>query len=1205
MATVIDSSESASTEVHESESPPIRDSKAKKAKKNGAKPQDPYSIGIRGPPKQSLIAKLGYATHPSQGGTASHDASSRAVTRVDLLKLGQLAARSGRTHVILNPGPYELAFTKKKGVAATLFRHALRGDDYVKGLQVYTPKKSKDGYVGTMNDCPMQDLEEYHRAIGSPPRTLIYIGELSLGGQLGVDVWDGKATAFWTKREDGTVDTWMPNCVAQYPDRIRHPKLRTHKSGHLGGNLYFTNKPDRQPSGGRFITAVQLTTEFQPEVLLHKPISSIGVLVDDDGFVPALLNHEAIQGYDATPGGLAALMRHTYRIMDDSFGCKRLVATIQTVPGAALILNSAIRRTVSHNRAQIQCSLVIPHSPFEADVQASATKSFKELGPLAGVYESATTKRPLSKTIYKAFVAVKSALGAAYGRLRDILLDILARVKNWFNREEAPAGPANLVYHVSNFVSYIAGKAAPDVADEVSGIRKLGNQVLALIGRITNLLTKQFVIGEDDSLLSLVSKLFTILGTTLLERLVSSSQIGALIVSVAECMAFVGRHGFDNNSNTENVLLGLSVFTKALVHLGLFLLPLAVSIPLHLFVDMILTSGASIAIEIVNRIGMVGYIKATAERIRARGERAMQRAHHFFTEDLGIYQDSQQEMQPMVNQSPSPWNLEDDAPLTGITVDGERAPTWGALDEVLRPFIKEEKRIMRAVPLTMNPILKHATLTQSGPATLLLAVVHRYAVIEKAGPEVRAYATEAWNILYRNIQDWPCIVPKTMEEFYEHARVMGWSASKVALYKKAFDDHLENRYNKPTAPVAGKNKEILRIRGDLDLHDNGSSSSVKGRVIYPFTPRDHVRGNAILWSLAMKEWLVGHIHDTRYKCGPYVIKFCVPKKGTASEIEQRLSELEPFDVLELFSGDDGYTAFRNKKMRTVANDLKSCDTTIQTEIQDVFKVFADVFGVPHDVLVEFSRMNECPKKAKFFAKGVPVVKIILKLFVTINCSGGFFTTMLTLFAKMLAQALTYMRWNGDLNLFREVQTKAHTDLGLKIEYEDHPSTRNGTTPIGSDSFLGHIPFKTQEGEIRVLLKSVTKNLILKGSNPQAKGADYAFQCAARALNPELDIRPLHRAMARAMKRYAIACGVDLESARAAYIKADPGREFRLAPDNTKRITEADELKLLENFGVTQEEYYHDMNLWDSTNHFPSQETFLVVEKMARAHYGYG
>jgi len=677
--------------------------------------------------------------------------------------------------------------------------------------------------------------------------------------------------------------------------------------------------------------------------------------------------------------------------------------------------------------------------------------------------------------------------------------------------------------------------------------------------------------------------------TVVAERILAVDKVGALVIALCDFAAV---------ATTQSWLVATANLAGAAI---LALLPIWLSMPLSLIADSIFT-------------GVVFNVYSLGERalnyVRNLLRDRFPRPADVRVEDFTLIEDEEDVLEeakgPMIDIMAVP----QDIPLPHVTMEGDPV----TVEEILRLLPAHKPGAF--YKLSANPFLDKFRKSDSLTAALT-GLLMRYANVTKTNPKVYNTALEIVNILI----DWsfvPQVIALTREEVLEHGRGR-WSKAKLGLYDDAYEWlDIGQPYLRGAAPWGGKNDELLKLKpgdpGYIDtVPDNpldDPSFIIKGRLVFYESPADHVgEENLIGWALAMKPAVIDFINAYQMKAEAYTVRMFVPRKGTPAELEWELQSMGPYEVLQETSGDDTRMNIcdRYGNAKQLAADAESCDTTIQGPLQKPIMFFLGRFGLPPSVREALLKYNGMPKTCKLKDKGKTVAKLILDLKMIINCSGNAFTTLITIVALFLVLNSFAANWDGSHEGLKPCLTTSYTDLGLKVAYESPPDEdRNGLSPRGQATFLSTISFQTESGEIRVLPMCATKAMMIKNNSLAAKGMGLAYGLAARSAIPAFQTRPLFKAMAASMRRYALSKGfIHPEKVFDDMVAKDSSWEYKLQYDRyADSITVRDEMLLLEPFGVSEAMYQREMAAWNNTHEFPTKQVFPVSEIMANYHYNF-
>jgi hypothetical protein len=315
------------------------------------------------------------------------------------------------------------------------------------------------------------------------------------------------------------------------------------------------------------------------------------------------------------------------------------------------------------------------------------------------------------------------------------------------------------------------------------------------------------------------------------------------------------------------------------------------------------------------------------------------------------------------------------------------------------------------------------------------------------------------------------------------------------------------------------------------------------------------------------------------------------------------SKIAPDELLISFSGDDMIFIVRTKTRRyTIAVDLKSCDTTIQTPLLEIIHLVFKKIGIPTPVLDRVQYYNTADKTCMLRTdRGLS--KVVFKNEYGMNSSGTCLTTATTDMAALLVCVSTIKQWDGDLNTLRNTLIAAMSSMGLKPEFEEHITMQdNYWTPIGSNTFLSMVPFVPTTGEDRVaiLKASYTKSLLIKGRNIQDQGRSIDYGVATRSMDPVLDSSPYGRAIKGAFKAHLSVRPI---------VAAVPQRDIYKIQMDTPPIPEIDEYLYLRRRipDLTYAEYLSEIDAWSHVETLPIHAppgAFRIFKTMATCHYGY-
>jgi hypothetical protein len=530
--------------------------------------------------------------------------------------------------------------------------------------------------------------------------------------------------------------------------------------------------------------------------------------------------------------------------------------------------------------------------------------------------------------------------------------------------------------------------------------------------------------------------------------------------------------------------------------------------------------------------------------------------------------------------------------VSGITPDTE---------PISIPIIEELVRRSRdradaiAMPLLQLPCLRQARLTTGGSATVLSALVNRYSTIPEDGDP--KYIQSAFNDLLETIPMMGSLEQLSMDRFEDHMAKAGWTKSKKESYRQAITEFESGDYTLSDigttikATFAGKSRETLRFRAE---------GYTKTRIVYTFEPRIHapmIRATVPLkyaTAVALRQMLVPFLGGR--------LTFVVPLKGTSLEMEAAMHNCLTDESLIFIAGDDTYLylpATATRAGLTLAVDLKSCDTTItKPKLEGGYQVMAKL-GMPGELIDVVRHLNSCVKVCDLSRVcDTPKVRLTLR-HRAMNCSGVGTTTVQTIITVAALYLMTARNHDGRLGSIVETLKDTATKLGLSLEIEKHKTTRSsGLTPVGPTSFLSNCPFIDRNGVIRVVPKSNTKLLLIKGVRKVHRGKDITEGMLARATEPRLNVDPIGRAMRAAFVR----------NSNGAKLRKQAENPYKFEVDQDYMLDETEHFRFVNQFGtITMEQYQTELANWE-TCILPMNPCFAgafpVTELLAEAHYGF-
>jgi len=373
--------------------------------------------------------------------------------------------------------------------------------------------------------------------------------------------------------------------------------------------------------------------------------------------------------------------------------------------------------------------------------------------------------------------------------------------------------------------------------------------------------------------------------------------------------------------------------------------------------------------------------------------------------------------------------------------------------------------------------------------------------------------------------------------------------------------------------------------------------TVKCRLVFTFQPEHHIP--LIFDALALKSVIYEIANRVEFTTKSYPLTMFIPTKGTATEMERHLDSLPHNIICCSLSGDDGrddlkrYGADWEPHINQMSCDLKSCDITLGNLIDPIL-FYLLLLGLSQTNVDRARDMLLAPKVFQHEVGGSNVT--ITLNHQMINCSGVALTTIITVCAKMLHVLKTAQVWDGELSTYRQASTQAATDLGLEVEFEDHGST-DGWSPMGRCSFLSSCAV-LEDGHHRVIPKSFTKALVVKGKTLQDRGRTLDYAVAQRAMIPSLLLTPYGAAISGALRRHSSHNPVP-----------EVPEPYKLNFDNIEPIRPETEFDYLRGFralsDLRYEDYLAEIDAWQTVQDFPVDgNNFFIARAMASEHYGY-
>jgi hypothetical protein len=1054
--------------------------------------------------------------------------------------------------VIAYPGEWESQLTHKAlGVPVYKFRPQQRGRDQIKGLQIFPRVDAVKQCVVYMNDVyARQAFTELFQAYAwkkdGHDQLTVVITRRSLGGSFGADIVHGEVLAVWRK-EDGVTYTTTPESATQYDDVLDDSWL-DQSSGLMAEGIWFDHKPEKQFGGGStFRSTIRLTTEFRPEKPLGKPLSQLGVIVNEDGLVPLLFNRPYAMQYGSDQSEQRAQFEVAQRDLSESLGRKAFGRLLECLGGSTVYPAIACTLTKLHAERPPP-----PKMKSEDYVTEAARESFKLpgfLAPFSKLLSNLTVRQPVGRML----AGVAQDLG-------DLISSLLQKLLAWFRDREA--APANVIYNFAGVLDRVA---------HALSATRLG-KLSVVLRRVAKAMAGSMTISETDTIFKTVLKALLITTTVVAERLVASTVPAALLVAGLDWL-FAWLSTSDLNPVQRKSLL--AVFSiSAVGNVLLSRVPWVISLPAHVLYD----------------VAVLGAVKRIYNHLRSRKTVKVNGAMQLLSDDSEVFAAASA---PRIDIAPL---LE--APLPYCTVSGQPVTASLLYSEMASTLTKP------AHPLVGGPEgpLGNFVLTDSLSA-LVTACLMRYQNIGETPAHLFPNMDVAVEILLSHTQYSKPVVPFTREAVMDHGRGR-WGKRKLNQYEKAFDSQETGKQpDGRSASVGGKSLETLKKREAPEaFQTTGELVQVyKGRIVYFGTPDIHVgKCLTINWALGTKGWLVNLLNRMEVTIHGWPVRLFVPVTGLASELEGRAdAAVRRSELLVLVSGDDGQC--RISGVGEFAVDLKSCDTTIQGPLQDRIFRFLSHHGVPQQVLEEIANYNAAPKTFKFGRNRQH--KLRQELPMSINCSGNSFTTVITIVASAMAWLASLHQWDGQIETLCDTVEHGFRGLGLEPEFEAPPTINPVTRvcPVGSTTFLSQVFVPTECGGLRVTPAHGLKYCILKGPVAAAKGDQIGYALAARAQIPALQTRPTLKAMAECFQRLANPTFALLDY-REWMIHEDPSWEYKTLHDNIECMSLLDEANYLSNYGISLDDIHREIEFWRDCQELPAAMMPPVLAKLSMYFY---
>lgn len=1171
---------------------PEKDLDAPKPKeKSKAKQFDAYSIPCSSTSQAGKLENAGYSTHVSESGTGqnSHEpaALNRAQRRSKGLRLAtSLCQKGARLHkkkgcvVVGYPSGYEAGLSKRLKHMFP-FRDELYPGDEVRLLPLHTPRLPKDAFVVVvLNDCPSADLLNLFSQFSAynGGHLHVVVTGISYGGRLGVDKEGSKVATVWHGAD--FVDTIHPDCVTQYRDPSQTEWLDMY-SGSLGplpgdpmdDAVYFVQKPEQQVGTAGFVTVLLLSRDTRESVPLAKPLSSLGVVVDKRGLVPGLIS------YQWQRVGTSSAAEQSYdRAINAKF--RQIYFDIETTPMPVkwrLELEQAIINTGNHCQKMEGLALELPveRRSLAAMKDATRRRLASNVGGLAGMMTILQTRAPLVEMIAALMGELRKACTALYLFLRGCWTRL---------RKTSPA--LNVLW--SGYLA--AQKCANSLSD---GGGTAARRLLSYAEWLRNRVGGSFPGAgefEPSEVYGLLTRLVLVLFTVGAERYVSvrGGALGTALMAVVEACLKI----FMEESAGARVLVGAQT---VIGHLVLSLLPIWISAPGHALWDL---DHLEVLADFTNYLDRRGWTaSAVFSPIRARARQVIDRLQARWR-DGEVHIDQLEALEDdFGNLSYQSWVLGGDLP-PGVTLDG-----YPLNSRAIQNLMGDKTARRAAVCLLDIEPLRNVALTVSHPITLISALMMRYNGIEKAPKTARKEIRPASTLIIRALK--PYILdyaPLTEEEFERHMTDSNFPKRKKEAYRLAMRTYkTQPPETATTAPISGKSNELLKVR---------EGKQVKTRIVHVFEPSAHWPD--ITYALGAKKLLATFVREYTFQAGTndrqdncfvYKCLFYRPEKGTTTEMAEPLARLQAKEVLINYSGDDSKLSIKKVlDICELAVDLKSCDTTIQDGLLAEVHSVLRTIGVPKFVTDRVMQYNRAPKQARV-RQGESLRTIRLALAHAMNASGTVLTTLTTDLVMLMFWTKVFKQWDGNLNRLVSLVGETARVLGLKLTIERPPLVGpSGLAPLGQCTFLSHLAFEKDTGELIYVPASFTKSLLFKGRNQQDRGKSRDFAVATRCQESRLSATPLSRAYQRALYRHLLDHPVP-------WVGAPAPNVYKAEFDHKVGLTEDEEFRLLSRLdeSITHSVYQAEIDAWNDVHKFPVAATpgsFPIAEFLARFHYGY-
>jgi hypothetical protein len=1152
---------------------------------------------VSGDKKKAAPTRQGFATHhvKNTSGNNSHAAAAenRAMRRVRAYTAAStITARlkkQGSQSRVISCYPSSWEESKIKEVPYfDGFRDVYLLRDEVRVLQKdFRPIPQGVVPILVLNDVPMADLGKLYRRFQSHRKgvvTIVWAG-LSYGGRMGFDslsVQHGeKPSTFWYKA-DGNVYTNAIGCVTQYVDQMEHPWLDK-QSGLLEEGVYFMHQPLSLQGRAGFVSTITLTNRPQPEIPLGFPLSARGVLIDNDGFIPLIDDHRWFENYGSTPGAQASIRRTADREIEDFHGLD-----LREWPKLRRDIQEARTRTIERSIRRKPDPIPIPATRPGAEALYEASKERYSNLPAGGIIAALTTKATIPDAANRAWDEFeKSSFHETILALIEKFKEAMRKFISFFTREEQVSGdsdesfedgpwerdgpqfiPLNVVFGIGR----AAGKLSRFLAPKTS---KFAAKLSSGLGRVSNVLQKPFRPPTEDATLGeLVSQCIALLLSAAVERVVARIHpvCAAFIAVIDAVLACV-----NEDVPLTKVIAPVSIL---LGHLFLSLAPLWLSLPIHVLLDFWALWGFEKIGAMVPHI--VEFMGGAGKKLAAAWEKI--RRIFDFQVDGGNVTNFQDEV-VCAGENPRATEWLVDGPIPHVAIDGEDISATDPRDLSQDPYHV-------AIPLIEGLGLDNVALTSGDSSTLTNALATRYANIEKAPPTAAPAATLAWELLLRDLKPYiPLYRALEWEEFEQHMQEQGFSKVKKLAFKKAYENWQQENPLMTKTLFGGKSRELLKVRED---------GSVKTRIVHLLPPECHVPD--ILEAGGLKRFFALVMPNLTILKDKWRIKFFRPQKGTSTEMSAAMSDITRDDILVSFSGDDGHLIIHVRGLFTIAVDLKSCDTTIQTPLLKVIHSAFRTIGVSKSTLDRIEYYNSSTKVCDIRTPD-GVTRVTYENQYGMNSSGTCLTTLTTDLAYLLLWYHVFSAWDGDLNRLKPQIVKSMSEFGLKPEFEeDHSTLDNGLTPIGVQTFLSMVPYVPTHGpkRVSVLKASYTKSLLVKGRSQQDKGFTIDFGVATRALDPILSSSPYGKAIRSALHNHVLTH----PATEAVPVISPYAIQF-----DSETVSEFDEFTYLARRipGLSESEYQLEMDAWREVSSFPFRAapgTFRIFDALSGIHYGY-